>query len=486
MESTLSARGASGPQPRQVLSLIDAASIMVGIIIGSAIFEIAPQAASGSAGPALALAGRYFPQWISSGGSAEALGVAAVVGIWLLGALIALVGAMCYAELATAFPVVGGTYVYLSEGLGRTCGFAFAWAEFWIVRPGNIGAVAYVMAKYALPLLPAAWSKTPYSSVVLATGAIVVLAIVNALGVRAGKGIQNLLTGAKLLGLAAIVVIGLTTQVPEQLPLEPLVVNSSLTLALIQIMFAYGGWADMSFVAAEVRNPERNIFRALLLGTATVATIYVLTNLGFLHALGLRGVVDSIDKRAVAVEVVSLRLGDLGTRAISTLVAVSCLGAINGMLLTGARVFYALGTHHPTFRWLGAWNERTGVPLRSLALQVLVTIGLVIACGGNQGFQRLVVFTAPFYWGFIALVGVALVVLRWRGRTAVAAYQVPLFPLTMLVFIGSSGAMVLAGIDYALSNRAIEALWAVAVVVSAMVVGAWDWWARTSQQSTHA
>jgi amino acid transporter len=281
----------------------------------------------------------------------------------------------------------------------------------------------------------------------------------------------------------AIVVIGLTASAPPAPMSTSTLLAGSLTLALIQIMFAYGGWADISFVAAEVREPARNIFRALVLGTASVAAIYVLVNLAFLHALGVGGVIQS---EAVGVDVVSLRLGAYGSRALSLLVVISCLGAINGLLLTGSRVFYALGTHHPTFQWLGAWNDATGVPLRSLVLQVLVTLGLVIACRGSEGFGRLVVFTAPFYWGFIALVGIALLILRTRGKTQGAAYRVPLFPWTPLLFAGTSGAMVYAGIDYALSKPAAEAWWAAIVVASGIVAGFIDWRFRRAGSGTQA
>jgi APA family basic amino acid/polyamine antiporter len=198
-------------------------------------------------------------------------------------------------------------------------------------------------------------------------------------------------------------------------------------------------------------------------------------NGAFLHALGINGVARS---KAVAADVLSLRLGAYGSRAISLLVVISCLGAINGMLFTGARVFYALGTHHPMFRWLGSWNAATNVPLRSLVLQTLVTLGLVITCRDREGFERLVVFTAPFYWGFIALVGVALIVLRSRGGTSAATYRVPFYPLTPVVFALTSGAMVFAGIDYAIKNRSIEAGWAAAVIGVGLIVGCIDWRAR--------
>ena len=458
----------SANQPSHSLKLFDAASIIVGIIIGSAIYRISPQVVSG--------VGKWLQE--RSGGEAVSVGqlLAAVMGVWVVGGLIALVGAMCYAELGTAFPRVGGTYVYLSESMGRTVGFAFAWAEFWIVRPGNIGAVAFVLADYGVQILPANLPAGRSMSVALAAGAILLLAGLNAIGLRAGKGTQNLLTGLKVAGLLAIVLVGFSVRSPvESSRLPAMVLEGTLGLALIQIMFAYGGWTDMSFVAAEVYEPERNIFRALALGTAAVVGIYLLVNLAFIHALGVEGVARS---EAVAADVLSMRMGDYGARAISLLVVVSCLGAVNGMLLTGSRVFYALGTHHPTFRWLGSWNERTGVPLRSLVMQTVVTLGLVIACREKQGFERLVVFTAPFYWGFIALAAVALILLRWRGATAGATYRVPLFPLTPIVFAVSSGAMVYSGLVYAYSQRSMESLWGLAVVVSGIVVGWIDWLAR--------
>ena len=384
-------------QPRQQLSLWDSTSIIVGIIIGSAIYEIAPLVAASSGGWAARHAGAG---WESSAAQA------AILGVWLLGGLIALIGAMCYAELATAFPQSGGTYVFLSQGLGRNVGFAFAWAEFWIVRPGNVGAIAFVLARYGAQLAPPAWAALPGFQVSLAATAIIVIAALNAIGLHTGKWTQNLLTGAKLVGLAVVIVAALTLRPSSAAAVLPAGTSGNLSLALILVMFAYGGWADMSFVAAEVRDPRRNIFRALLVGTLVVAAIYLAMNHAFIVGLGLGGLAES---KAAAAEVMSRRFGSPGSAAISLLVVISCLSSINGLLFTGARVYYALGTEHPIFRWLGAWNERKGVPLRSLVAQTIVTLGLVVGFGlYSKGFERLVVFTTPFYWGFIGLVGIAL------------------------------------------------------------------------------
>jgi amino acid transporter len=452
--------------------LLDSTSIIVGIIIGSAIYRASPDIAAGAGRWAEGIAHRLggpLDGWSS------AAAVAAVVGVWLGGGLIALVGAMCFAELATAHPGAGGTYVYLSEAFGRELGFAFAWAEFWIVRPGNVGAIAFVMASYGRQVLDPETPDAAGLELFLAVGAIAAITVLNAMGLRAGTWTQNLLTGLKVLGLAAIVMAAFTLPPASRSMPFPSESWKTLSLSLILVMFAYGGWADVSFVAAEVRAPERNISRALMLGTGAVAVIYLAVTLAFVWVLGIRGVANS---EAVAADVMSLwgdRWGGNGTwgsTAISLLVIASCLGAINGTIFTGARVYYALGTHHPVFGWLGAWNRDKGVPLRSLGVQLAATLGLVITFGRAPGsFDRLVVFTTPFYWGFIALVGVALIVLRQRGATSHGTYRVPLYPWTPILFFLTSGAMVCAAVEYALRDRARESWWAVGVVVAGIVVG---------------
>src|SRR5262245_30708239 len=449
-----------GLQPRQALSLLDSTSIIVGIIIGSAIYRVAPAVAANAGGWAIEVA----KTWLTRPGGVPpsesflaAVGGVAIIGVWAIGGLVALLGAMCYAELGTAYPQAGGTYIYLSESLGRGVGFAFAWAEFWIVRPGNIGAVAFVLATYGAELLPEQLRVLPNLNVALASLSLLLLAGLNAARLRAGKGTQNILTGCKIAGLAGIVLVAATVAPPISGPALPMQERGGLGLALIIIMFAYGGWADISFVAAEVRNPDRNISRALFLGTGAVAGIYIAVNLAFLYALGIDGLSHS---QAAAADVLSMRLGSYGARAISLLVVVSCLGAINGMLLTGARVFYALGANHPTFRWLGAWNDRLGVPLRSLVMQTLITLALVIGFGRDRdNFERLVVFTAPFYWGFIALVGIALIVLRLRRDGAPASYRAPWYPLTPLVFAITSWEMARSAAVFAFQQGATGAWW---------------------------
>ena len=466
------------PRPKQHLSLLDTTCIIVGIIIGASIYEMSPTIAYHAAQPAIAVVNEVsfpsksvrYPRPQMSPEEQSQVGIAAVIAVWTLGGIVALVGALCYAELATTYPREGGTYIFLRKAFGSSMAFSFAWIEFWIIRPGNIGALAYVFARYAAPLAQDFAGK--YTHMALASGAILALSVVNLLGVRLGTWTQNVLTIGKILGLAVIAIVAFSLPAPAETTQVALDGRGgdggSLTLALILVMFAYGGWSDMSYVAAEVRNPSKNIARALILGTLVVTAIYLTVNIGFIRGLGLDGFFQA---RTVAADVLRLRFGAVGGRAISLLICLSCLGAINGMIFTGARVYYAIGAEHRMFAWLGTWNERLGVPVRSLVLQGAVTIGLVIAFGlYKDGFQRLVVFTGPFFWGFFALVAVALVVLRDKDAGRVRTFRVPLYPLTPLVFGLSSLGMAYSALDYSLGHLAWEASWAVVVIAAGLAV----------------
>ena len=232
-----------------------------------------------------------------------------------------------------------------------------------------------------------------------------------------GNGLQNLLTAAKVLGLAAIVVAGFCFAAPASSTAATASATQPVTtdfrFAMILVLFAYGGWSEMAFVAAEVRDPRKNILRALLLGTVSVTVIYVLVNLAFLHCLGLEG----MRREGVAANVLEIALGPWGQRLISLLICISALGAINGTILTGSRIYYALGTEHRLYAWLARWSPRWQTPVQSLAIQAAVTLALIAGFGlSGPGFDNLVIFTAPVFWAFFLLVGVSLLVLRCATR----------------------------------------------------------------------
>jgi amino acid transporter len=438
------------PVPRRQLTLLDAASLTVGIIIGSGFFVAAPDVAR-SAG-----------------------GAGAMLAAWAVGGTVSLLGALCYAELATAYPRDGGDYIFLTRAFGPRTGFLFAWAGFWIVRPGNVGAMAFVFARYAQELAPLKLrGSAAAGALAYACAAVTVLTAVNVLGLRTGKWTQNLLTAAKVLGLLAVCGAGLVLVAPAGSgPARTAGITSSsgFARAMILVLFAYGGWSDVACVAAEVRDPRRNILRALLLGTLAVAAIYLLGNLAFLRGLGYEGVAGS---KAVAADLLRRLGGDWGARAaaaVSLLICVSCLGAINGMVLTGARIFYAVGADHPAYRWLGRWDESRGTPGRSLTAQALVTLAWVAGFGlYENGFERLVLFTAPLFWLFLMLAGASLYVLRGKEPDVPRAYRVTGYPLTPALFCLSSAYMLYASLTYAIREGRTGGVWAAAVMVAGVV-----------------
>lgn len=426
--------------PRRQLSLVDSTAIIVGIVIGAGIYETTPAVA------------------------ANAGSVAGLFGLWLLGGVLSLIGAACYAELATRYPRAGGDYVFLREAYGEGTGFMFAWTAFWVTQPANSGALAYIFGRYAYAIVP--HGERAEGTLIYALASIVVLTAVNVLGVRSGKWTQNLLSGLKVLGLLVIVAAGLLWVRPPSGFDRPATGTGepSIALAMILVLFTYGGWRVISYVAAEVIEPEKNILRALMLGTGAVALLYLLVNYAFCRALGFEGLIAS---RAVAADTLARAFGAWAAIGVSLLVCITCLGNINAMLFANARVFYALGQDHRALRWLGRWHPRLDAPVHALLVQTAVTLAMVfLLAGGSDAFERLVVLSAPIHWFFFLLSGAALMVLRRRVGAAAGVYRVPLYPLTPLIFCVSTALMLVASMVYAWGQRHWEGWW-IAVVIAA-------------------
>ena len=305
---------------------------------------------------------------------------------------------------------------------------------------------------------------------VYAVGSIVILTAIHTMGVSLGKWTQNLLTVAKTVGLLPIVVVGLLLIVPSSptSPMDAPPESPSFSFALIFVMFTLGGWNEISFVAAEVQNPSKNLLRALVLGTVGVTVIYLLVTMAMVRALGLIGVAES---EAVAADVMKLMFGVSGERAISLLICVSCLGAVNGMIFTGARIFYAMGTEHRSYGWLGVWNRRRGTPAHSLTLQAMATLALVVGFGWHEsGFSQLVIFTSPFYWLFLFLVSLCVFAMRRTDAGTGVAYRVPLYPMVPMLFCLSSFLMFLASFRYSIQNLSAVAWWAYGMLAVGIVL----------------
>lgn len=451
------------------LGLWDVVSIMIGIVVGTGIYETPPLVLRNVAGPWQALAA------------------------WALGGIMSLVGAFCFAELAATYPRSGGDYVYLTRAFGPWLGFLFAWFQLSVIRAANIAMMAFVFADYAASI----WNVPFAQKWLWASSAVLILTVLNLLGVVFGKRTQNVLTLAKVIGLAGVLVVGFAW--PQTLAAAPATAglaanaagSSSLATAMVLVLLTYGGWNDAAFVAAEVRGGPRAIARALLIGTAAITLIYLLLNAAFLWGLGFE---QARQSSAIAADLLKHRFGDRfgpwGARSIALLVMVSALGAINGMLFSGARIYSSLGRDHPVFAWLGRLHPRTQAPWGALIMQSAISLGLIgvvgtpfgrtlvneslarsglpeIAWEGHGGFEVLTVVTTPLFWLFFLFCGLSVFVLRQRDPHLERPFTVPLYPELPLIFCGICAYMIYAGIEYA---QAIHLLGGLVVVAGILAV----------------
>lgn len=391
---------------KPTLSVTDATAIIVGMVVGAGIFET----------PAFVAA---------NAGSANM-----VLLVWVLGGAMSLVGALCYAELATAFPDAGGSYHYFMRAYGPNLAFLFAWARMAVVQTGSIALLAFIFGDYAAQLLPLG----SYGSFVYAVLSIVVLTGLNFMSVEQGKWTQNLLTLAKVLGLLLVIVAGLAaTTAVAPAPTES-TAQGTFGRAMLLVLLTYGGWNEAAYLSAEMRHVQRNMSKALLWSIGIIVGIYLLINLAYLQGLGLAGMAGS---EAVAADLMRRVAGEGGAKFISLLIAISALGATNATIFTGARTNYALGRDFPAFAFLGRWHDRANAPTNALVVQGAIALALVLLGAlTRKGFETMVDYTAPVFWFFFLLSGIALFVLRWREPAALRPFRVPLYPLVPLLFCG--------------------------------------------------
>jgi amino acid transporter len=449
-------------QPR--LGLWDAFSIIVGIVVGTSIFRGTAKVFDSAGGP-----------WTT-------------MGLWLVGGALAWCGAVCYAELATTYPRDGGDYEYLNRAYGRWCGFLFAWSQITIIISGNIAIMAYAFADYAVRT----WPTMKEHAVWLTLIPILALSAVNAAGIVTGKITQNVLTITKVVGLTGLIAAGIfaTSNAPPQPPADAAIVrdtNVNIGLALVFILYTYGGWTHAAYVAAEVRDEARNLPRALMLGIAGITLIYLAVNAAYLKALGFDA---ARDTTTPAADVLSLALGPWGGHAISLLIMLSALGAINGMILTGTRIYAVWGADYPALAWLSSWNRRTTAPIAAIALQAVFAVLLVLLVGTEGGrnsfdaalnvvgldglpwqayfggFETLVAGSAPAYWALCLLTGIAVFVLRVSDRSALRRFTMPLFPVPAIAFCATCAYMLWSSVEYA---RWLSLLGVVPLVVGGMI-----------------
>lgn len=426
--------------PRR-LGLWSAIAVLIGSTIGSGIFRTPAGIAERLPGP--------FPMLL----------------VWIVGGVIALCGALTLAEVAGALPETGGLYVFIREAWGRLPAFLFGWAELVVIRAASLGAVATTFAEYFFRVLGYDTAVAPYSNWVhyVAAVAIAVTAAFNYVGVRWGSLVQNVTTLAKYGGLVFIILLAFALGLPRTgghytpaMPAGSLSV-APFGLALVSVLWAFDGWADLSFVGGEVKDPRRNLPRALIFGTLAVIAVYLAANMAYLAVLSIDEIRGS---RLVAAEVAQRLVGAPGVVFVALTVMLSTFGTLNGSLLTAPRIFYAMADDRLFFKSVARVHPRFETPYVAIALAAVLGILFVLVRTFEQLADAFVTAIIPFY-----ALGVASVFVLRRRPGYDPPFRVPGYPVVPALFVLST--------IYLLANALIDpaSRWATAGVLGTIVVG---------------
>ena len=426
---------------KRQLGLWSAVAVLIGSTIGSGIFR-------------------------SPAGIADKLpGPLPLMSVWIAGGLFALCGALTLAELSGAFPETGGAYVFIREGWGRMPAFLFGWSELVLIRAASLGAISTTFAEYLLRVLGYDPSLAPYTDWVhyVAAAAIALTATFNYVGLRWGSLVQNVTTLAKYGGLLFIIVLALAIGLPRTGGhYTPAVPDGSFHiaafgLALVSVLWAFDGWADLSFVAGEVKEPRRTLPRAIIIGTVAVIVIYLLANLAYMAVLPVEEIRHS---RLVAADVAQRLIGLPGVILVALTVMLSTFGTLNGTLLTSPRIFFAMADDGLFFRKVAAVHPRYGTPYVSILLVTALGVVFVLLRTFEQLADTFVTAIVPFY----ALAVASIFVLRKRA-TYDPPFRAPLYPIVPALFI-------LATL-FLLGNAIIDptSRWGTLAVLGGIVVG---------------
>ena len=437
----------SQAQPLRLLHPLSALALIVGIVIGAGIFKTPSMVAgiSGDAGWALVL--------------------------WVVGALISIAGALCYAELCTAYPNAGGDYHFLQRAFGRELSFMYGWSRATIINTGSIAPLAFVFGDYISTLLPLG----PYSSAIWALGIVVLLTAINLIGIQASSQVQNLLTALEVIGLLAVVVAGFWVDAPASGALNWFAqapAPAQWGLCLVFVLLTFGGWNESAYVSAELKGGPRTMVWVIVASMLVLTAIYLLVNLALLMGLGLKGLSSS---KTAASDLLGLAFGPWAHKALGLFVAISALTSINATMIVGARTNFAVGRDWLALSKLGQWQTQIGSPKQALWMQAIISIALILL--GTQeadGFSAMVEFTAPVFWGFLFMVGLSVIWLRQSDGQAERPFKVPLYPLLPLVFCAACAWLTYSSITYAISQKAIHvSMWLIASGLLALLVLRW-------------
>jgi APA family basic amino acid/polyamine antiporter len=434
---------------KRSLTLLDMTMIAIGGSIGSGIFMTPATIAADVGSP-----------WM-------------ILGIWVLGGLITLTGALTFSEAAALVPGAGGQYAFLRKAFGGLTGFLFGWVYFFVVNAGGLGALSIAFATYLGEFV----TLGPVGTKVAAITGLLVLTAVNVVGVKAGAIFSDVFTGLKLLGILGLVGIGLvfgsphTTDFTWAVGPMPHGLSQSLALGMVGVLWSYGGWQHATYACAEVKNPQKTVPRAMIIGACAVTAIYLATNLSYMFLLTPAQMGSS---PRIAADAIGTVLGPIGSKLISVAIFVSTFGVVGIYTLTAPRIYYAMAADGVFFRRFAQIHPRYHTPAFSIIAGSLWAVVLILFWGTFDKLISYVVFTD---WIFFALGGASVIVLRSTMPRAERPYRVPGYPLVPLFFVGTSAWFVVTTLI-----EKPEQAWA-GLLVLGMGVPVYYFWQRRSARS---
>jgi len=448
------------PQSPAALELRDAVLLIVGVVIGAGIFK-APSIVASATGD-----------------------TAWMFGAWLLGGAISLVGALCYAELATAYAHPGGEYTFLKRAFGRNVGFLFGWARFSVIITSSIALLAFVFGDYMQQVLPLKLGGVP-GSAIWGVACVVVLWLVNDRGLKPGARAQNWMTIAEVSGLLLIVVAALWLVAggvpPATAPAAAGAAGAAggasapglaaFGLAMVFVLLTYGGWNEAGYISSELKGGSRNMVLTLVISILVITVLYMLVTWAYWRGLGIVGMAQS---QAIAADLLAVAFGSVGATLISIMVAVAAITSINATMIVGARCHYAVSCDWPALNHGASWDVAGSTPRTAMRLQNAAALLLILlGAWAGAGFKAVVEFSAPVFWFFFLLTGLSLFVLRVREPQAPRPFRVPLYPVLPALFCASCAYMLWSSLAYVSSQKVagINAAWiGVGVLLTGLVL----------------
>jgi APA family basic amino acid/polyamine antiporter len=435
---------------KRSLTLLDMTLIAIGGSIGSGIFMTPATIAADIGQP-----------WV-------------ILGVWVLGGLITLTGALTFSEAAALVPGAGGQYAFLRKAFGGLTGFLFGWVYFLVVNAGGLGALSIAFATYLGQFV----TLGPVGTKVAAITGLLLLTCVNVVGVRAGAIFSDVFTGLKLAGILGLIAVGLfwgsphTTDFSWTIGALPHGFTQSLALGMVGVLWSYGGWQHATYACAEVKDPQRTLPRAMIIGTCAVTAIYLAANVAYMFLLTPAQMAAS---PRVAADAIGTILGPRGGQLISIAIFISTFGVVGIYTLTAPRIYYAMAADGVFFKKVAEIHPRFGTPAFSIVAGSLWAVVLILFWGTFDKLISYVVFTD---WIFFALGGASVIVLRITDPNAHRPYRVPGYPFVPLFFVGTSVWFVI--------NTLIEKpeqAWAGLIVIG-LGIPAYFYWTRQHAAAT--